>query len=767
MVDTGSHAWGPPNAHQRAQAINSIDESTKLFQKYLDNTAPKSQKTSKSTHPHVQGGLPPHLLKQQESTGEHTPDRTPRTTGPNTPPSALASDSQPHERTWSSQNIAASQMASQVASQVTPAPSVQLPTWEQDLRDRHMVVFDRNVPSSSAGHYEPPSTVANVSSSSAGHREPLSSVASEQAISPPPTHQDSAQHAPFRRSLKYMHPALQKVVSQKMNLDAKRRSRVESPRDAWLAINPTAQDGRRAQAEKTTQQKYQTDHRDPKINKKMWQPSNPSNHDSHSLPSSSMSVKFDSSDNTDSLKPVLKDVRGSIADEMDIVIKGDGTGWVNKHAWKDYHSIPESDDDGSEDSFKKGWMPQYCSDWVESLRVTPPPLASFLDPEVETHWECDIDPQTGALVSPVDYPQTTVNSQDSSTPEELARRMSGTAEVKVIMEAEKLRKRMAHREKMEAKRSERHLDGKYKRVAIPPTQQDPPSDLGHSSLGTEQLPDQTTTAFGEPQRQDQREPRILCFLRPVERDDLPQILDIYNWEVEHGHQALDAQPLTLRDIQRMFSDCEATGTPFIVAVKGVAPKNSTSRRKESKPVRTRGPYKQSGQTSPHVDGTAAPLNQPSSVKILGFGLITLLTPGLAGHFHTSVGRFNGKVHFFVEHSSRRLGIGRCILHRLLRCCSKFMHNVDWYKWYNLNGSKACADAGYNMRDYARVFVEMASFKGDPDFNWCKGLLQEMNFLYVNTTDLTRKVNYGMKGGWFDNTVWQHDCSGPGDIREYN
>lgn len=547
-----------------------------------------------------------------------------------------------------------------------------------------------------------------------------------------------------------------------------------SPGDAWLAISRTGQDNGAARPVKSPQEVEKTDHHASKIHKDKWRPKHSSCRESQSLPSSQVSSNFGSneanfssnSDRSNGGAP-FKDIRSSIADELDIVPKGDGTGWVNKHAWKDYHSPPGSDDDGTTDSFDKGWMPKYCSDWVASLPGMPPPLAPLQYMDEQTHWECDIDTKDGDLIPPVHYPQTTVNPEDPSTREEMVRRMSGTAEIRVTMEAEKLRKRMKHRERQEEKRAERHLGAGWKRVDTSSTPMDPPDTLGRSFHGYEQPPGHTNTPLVEARRADHREPRIPCYLRPAKRDDLPQILDTYNWEVQHGRQALDAKPLVIEDMQRLFAECDAAGTPFIVAVSGTPPLAPTCHGGESALVRFRNPYQQPGQLGPYGGSQAISSNPSYSDKILGFGLITLPSAGLAGNAHSSVGRFNGKVHFYVEPLSRRLGVGRCILHRLLRCCSKQLLSADWYKWYEPYPSKACAEPGHNIRNYARVFAEVASFKGDPDFGWRKKLLEEMKFLYVNTTDLTRKVIHDANGGWFDNTVWQHDCGGPDDVHEPN
>lgn len=596
-------------------------------------------------------------------------------------------------------------------------------------------------------------------------------VVPERALPPTPSNQDTAPYDPVRRSYDSMHPALRRALEEQDRLRAQRKPVAASPGDAWLTVRRSDQDNRAAPPVKPVHQIEQSCDRTSKIHKDKWRPKHSSCWESQSLPSSDVSTKFDSNDANPSFGSdqsnggaPFRDIRGSIADELDIVLKGDGTGWVNKHAWKDYHSLPGSDDDGSNGSFKKRWLPQYCSDWVASLSDIPPPRVSLQGEDAATHWESDINPMDGRIMSPVDYPQSTVNPQDPNTREELVRRMSGTAEIRVTMEGEKLRKRMKHREQKEEKRAIRYLGPRYKRVSDSPAPTDPPNTLRRSSRGYEQAPGQTDI---ESRRADHREPRILCYLRPVERSDLPQILEVYNWEVEHGRQALDARPLVLQDIQRLFEECDASGTPFIVAVRGTPSLGSIYRGGETSLVPFRGPPQQPGQSSPYEDEQATPANLSSSDKILGFGLITLPSAGLAGNSHTSVGRFNGKVHFYVEPRSRRLGVGRCILHRLLRCCSRHLLKADWYKWFDPYDSKACAEPGYNMRNYARVFAEVASFKGDPDFGWRKKLLEEMKFLYVNTTDLTRKVVHDANGGWFDNTVWQHDCGGPGDVYESN
>jgi hypothetical protein len=570
-----------------------------------------------------------------------------------------------------------------------------------------------------------------------------------------------------------MHPALQAVLAKQERI-RERRPPVVPPGNDWLAIHRRRLENSGVQKTDMLQQAEPSDHRASDFNKKKWRPKHTSCWGSQSLPTSDASVKFGSNETNLSFasdRPnggvLLRDVRGSIGDELDIVPRRDGTGWFNKHAWalQDYGSPQASDYETSHGSFEKGWHQSYCRDWARNQPERP--LVYFPYDEDETHWECDIDPKDGTFISPVAYPQTTVNSQDPCTREELVRRMSSTAEIKVTMEGEKLQKRMKQRERSEEARDDRTRGPGWRRVTSSADRCNAPSQLPHRYR---QPPNQETTVLVQSRRADPREPRVRCYLRPAGEDDLEQILDIYNWEVEHGCQALDTKPLTLGDIHRLFVECDAAGTPFIVAVQGDPPLASTFHGEETALVRYRGSNQNRRRSRPHADSQGSPSNVSSSGKVLGFGLVTLRSSGLAGDVHTSAGRFNGTVNLYVDPQSRRLGVGRCILHRVLRCCSKRLQHAGWYNWYNPHNFKACGEAGDNLRNYARVFVEMASFKGDPDFNWRKKLLGEMNFLYVNTTDLTRKVISGAKGvngGWFDNTVWQHDCSGPGEVHEYD
>ncbi|KAG8161442.1 hypothetical protein KVR01_008429 [Diaporthe batatas] len=685
MAPPENHTWGAHNV-QPGAPLSNVDENAKIFQQYLNDTAPVSQKVNKkcATHPQVEGGLPPHLLNKQEETHDRDPPDTRGATIPDSRSHGRVSDRQPIESSWSPRPVAGH-------GRDHSAP-VNLPQWEDNSRAQQMVTPDRKFNTTAYG-------------------------------------QPRATPTPVENPNSSFHPALQVALAKQTHI-RKVPTPVANPNDAWVDVYRSGRGVR--PMKKLPQGRKQSGHHGPDSHKDNSRPKQSSPWGSQSLPGSDTSVKFGSnstnlsfqSDHSNGGAP-SRDARGSIADELDIIPKADGTGWVNKNYWKQQDYDDESDNDSSQDSFEKGWHWSYCRDWVRSLPERPPPLVAIPCGDAETHWECDINTKNGEFLQPIEYPQTTVNAEDPGSRQELCRRLTSTAELKITVEGEKLRKRIKLREQREKARGISPHGPGWRRVTSS-TPMDGSNAPDRSLHRTEQPPIQKTAALVEQRHVDPRQPQVACYLRPVERNDLPQILNIYNLEVEHGRQALDAQPLTLRDIQRLSADCDAAGTPLIVAVDDSSPVESTFHGKESALVRNRGPNQQGGWSRTRANNQATPSTARKPAKILAFGLITLPSAGLAGKMNQSFG--------------------------------------NWYQWSDPNDSRACAEAGYNIRKYSRVFVEFASVKGDPDFNWRKKLLQEFNFIYVSTTDQTRKVT---NGEWFDTAVWQHDCGEPGDVHEYN
>lgn len=247
--------------------------------------------------------------------------------------------------------------------------------------------------------------------------------------------------------------------------------------------------------------------------------------------------------------------------------------------------------------------------------------------------------------------------------------------------------------------------------------------------------------------------KMPAHMRPAERCDLAQVLNIYNWEVSHGIQALDNKPIVLKDIQRVFAECKDSKTPFIVAIAGT-PADAASRKKTPAP-----PQLLNYQSYLH-------LSKPENDQVLGFGFVKIRATGLAGDANDSVGRFQGQVYFYVANESRKKGIGRAIFRKLVKSCSRYALGRERCEFFDPDRSPICDNAPFNVRDYSRLFIEMAvRGKTDADARWLSQLLDKEHFLNVSTIDNYRRIGNHENGIWLDNIVWQHDCQDKESIRE--
>lgn len=690
--------WAATAKQSGAFSKYDLEQGTKMWQEMLE-PAKESQTKPVTSQPQVKGGLPPHLLRQ------HQDINAPHTTG-----------------------------------SLTPAASIKPPECP------------------------------------APHDASLS-IAPKQAYLPTTAPEEVTKLIPLTKANTSMHPLLQKVVGNRFSVAVRQDPYPISP-DGGVRHSPTYPKLNKEQHDQAkVTQKTQV-----YPEKTKWRPKHSEDLESHSLPSTVASVNLNWSNGSDfpdrsedSNSAFIKDVRGNIADELDIVPKGNGNGWVNKNAWKDYHSNTPSNEDAKDGSSNEGWKTTYCRNWIAGLSKTPPDPAFCLEKNIDRHWECQIDPKDGFLMSPIEYPLTRINPNDPGDDKVLERRLRDTASMRASIEYPQWQKRVEKNEKKDAARKPpTHLVWEPQSPATTPQSTHVPvlnpvaapfvSSLQKSSQGHVAA---TQILVGPVQqdahdRVDGRQVKIPCHLRPAEMADASQVLEIYNWEVLNGCQALDARPLSLQDIQSILMECKSAHMPFIVAVQGT-PMEAASRQDNS--AHPRGPYKQPRPTGPYKK---APVPQPATGKILGFGFISCPMMGLAGNVHTNVGRFIGRVHFYVDHASRRKGIGRAILHKLTRCGSKSYHSADWYEWYDLAAAAVFKEPGYNPRNYSRLYIESSSSgENDPDNAWHEKFMDDMGYLFMSTMDKTRNLGPGRDDEWRDTIFWQHDCREPKSIHEFD
>lgn len=514
--------------------------------------------------------------------------------------------------------------------------------------------------------------------------------------------------------------------------------------------------------------------------KQKWRPKHSADLESQSLPYSVSSVCCEGDEVI--VRDTAGGIHGETAANLGPTLCRNSQSFYNK--WQDPRAYQMEDGEGSS---TQGWSvsyrPKWMQDWTHGVD-TQPIIANVTRRDVKKGEDCDVDTSTGFFMRPVDYPPTYVNPQDKNHPAKMSKRFSGSSQLNSAANFEKNKRYLDRSEK---KNRERELEdpSSYWRPVTEPfhaPQPSPPStqhvvgnahthSRGHDHVGDHANSGaQYQTQANELANQGlvhlvaqnnnlgwESYVKISCHMRPAEQGDLPQILDIYNWEVLNGIQALDGQPLSLQDMQRVFAQCKSAQTPFVVMIAGTS-EESVLREKIAAPQR--GPS-QSYRQGPHQQ-----TKKYEQDKVLGFGFINIVSVGLAGGIHHNVGRFQGRAHFYVANESRRKGVGRALMSRLAQCCSSSTAFMGEYEWYDPNRIAACDTIAFNARNYSRLFIETASRgKNDPETIWLGKLLDSEHFFCISTLENARKVGYDDQGFWLDNLVWALDCQEPKYIKE--
>lgn len=753
----------------------SIDQGTKMWRQKLEDDM-KDKKENTKAHAIVHGGLPPHLLRQSEPSNSSCHARASayhQGQNPTQPRPSQASGLRHHLEKPA----------------LSPKPGMKTFVHQQECRPQQ-------IPTPPQTHAGPPVAQASSSSNLAPQRH---------QYPPTPTYE-----MPKRQQTVYMaarqapgtHPALKGIMSSRwykeipqvqdscsprqetLGLQRESRSTQQEPfashkipfctaRDEGVRLSVSSY--RCGQTPSKQMAAVEQTHDNTVPLQKKWRPKHSADLQSQSLPSVVSSVELNDEEASvwrlgSDDEAVGSDIRGKIAGNLDLARKHSGTGFYNKNKW-----AKDASEDG-EDPDAVAWLPSSCQDWINSLPNKPPPVAWCINQNIERSEECDLQPLNGFLMAPVDYPDTHINPADIGDPGQMARRLSVSAKLKAAADYERNKRRF---ESSERKLREHELlnPPSYWRPIddpLPPSQPKPPTqsmggdgqvylgsraDVGHTGTNgmvSEAINGAIAQSINQ-QYEWQSYVKISCFLRPVEQGDLAQVLEIYNWEVVNGIQALDTKPLSLQDMQRIFVQCKSAQTPFIVAIAGTPAEAAV--RKEV-PASPRVPYKAYSQGPTHQS------QKPEQDKVLGFGFVFIASTGIAGGVNHNVARFQGRAHFYVANESRRNGIGRALMTRLAQCCSVYTIGTDDCEWYDPGRNPACDVVAFNARNYSRLFIETASRgKTDPDTVWLAKLLDSEHFLCISTMDNARKTGSGMDGTWLDNLVWQLDCQDPKMVRE--
>lgn len=131
----------------------------------------------------------------------------------------------------------------------------------------------------------------------------------------------------------------------------------------------------------------------------------------------------------------------------------------------------------------------------------------------------------------------------------------------------------------------------------------------------------------EAQRQPLRSPSspvANIYLRPVDIKDIPGLREIYNWYARNSYNSPNIHDLNEDEVQERIEDCRDANLPFIVA----------------------------------IDRRSAGTN---SEKVFGYAL--------AREFDKQpTGRFTAELELYVKNERTGMGIGKCLLDKLLEVC---------------------------------------------------------------------------------------------------
>ncbi|KAI2471993.1 hypothetical protein F4781DRAFT_439125 [Annulohypoxylon bovei var. microspora] len=176
----------------------------------------------------------------------------------------------------------------------------------------------------------------------------------------------------------------------------------------------------------------------------------------------------------------------------------------------------------------------YIKDWIQTTHEV---VADILPSGVEEPELCDVNPETGVLMKPIEHPvelgvEDNVPGAEESTEDRIGRANRRADRVAQLQAALKI-----------LERDQDNTELRKRGVPIRPS-----------------YPAKETV--------NPREIRIPIHLRPAQAADLAQIVAIYNMEVKASPAMQDKYPVELKDFLQIYYGARKNGLPFFVAVEG-------------------------------------------------------------------------------------------------------------------------------------------------------------------------------------------------------
>ncbi|KAI1078388.1 hypothetical protein F5B20DRAFT_592022 [Whalleya microplaca] len=358
----------------------------------------------------------------------------------------------------------------------------------------------------------------------------------------------------------------------------------------------------------------------------------------------------------------------------------------------------ELSDDSSLISKRNIEMPcaftHYIKNWLQSTHQV---VATFLSAGIEDHEDCDVDTETGLLISPVIYPGT----KRCANP--LLPQLNDSSQLHI------------NRALLKVAAKQRRSES-FKPKTVEPKKLKPPEPVS--------LP---------------HDVRIPSHLRPAVRDDMNQVMEIFNNEVATGYGLPDMEPSALPEFLRLFDHCMTEKLVFIVAVEGWHNPNNTAED-----------------------------------KVIGFAVVNVLTRSFLGSYAT---RSNpcGKLMVVVHHDYRRKNIGGAMFDAVFACSSggyaprmgyQFVHGEPPDPKY-LRPDTTFPDKAIRLWQSIDVeFIIQTDVTKDlvragEEYKWIRKLFEREfcmvlvghDFQFYKNADKTQRAK------WYDRLTFRHYCEG--------
>ncbi|KKZ64139.1 hypothetical protein EMCG_01544 [[Emmonsia] crescens] len=180
-------------------------------------------------------------------------------------------------------------------------------------------------------------------------------------------------------------------------------------------------------------------------------------------------------------------------------------------------------------------------------------------------------------------------------------------------------------------------------------------------------------------------PKVNLYLRPIEKKDLPGLLGLFNWCIQNTVRCVDLEPLSLENLQDRIDECEREKLPALVAV-------------EQKP-----------RLGHALNG--------EKEEILG----CILASDFTGP--ASINRYTAELELFVEPKCYRLGVGRCLVDKLLEICDPDYRPNQGYHFDCASAQADVYRAGKNRQLARLIFILHYVADDNSDYKWTKEWLE--------------------------------------------